>query len=132
MNDTKAENSLKDFNDLEFKPHPNSSGVMARFAFGPVEVQGSKKGDHRYEISVVANKGGDGGHYGNVEDNVYEVAMFHHGAYIPLQVSDDVLGWQTPEQITELMNQAQLNDFAWVCKLRGERVALRKELGLDN
>jgi len=132
MNDTKTENSLKDFNDLEFGDHPSGSGgVRAYLEFGPVEKEGKNEGKHRYSISVVANKNGNGSYYGNVEDDEYEVAMYHHGAWIPLSVSDDVLGWQSPAQVSKHMRDAQLNDFAWVTLLHSLREDHRKELGLD-
>ena len=131
MNDTKNETSLKDFNDLEFGDHPNGDGIRAYLEFGPVEKQGVNEGKHRYAISVVANKNGDGSFYGNVEDDEYEVGMFHHGAWIPLSVSDDVLGWQSPAQVSKHMRDAQLNDFAWVTLLHSLREDHRKEL-LDN
>jgi hypothetical protein len=72
--------------------------------------------------------------YGHIDDNTYEVAMWFQDrdTMLPLSVSDDVLGWQTPIDITRLMHQAQLNDFAWVTLLQNARDDFRKDLGLDD
>jgi hypothetical protein len=51
---------------------------------------------------------------------------------LPLSLGDDVLAWQTPDQVTRLMHQAHLNDFAWVTLLTNARIAHNKDLGLDN
>lgn len=37
----------------------------------------------------------------------YEVAMFHHDDMLRLSPHDEVLGWQTPEEIDTLLVQAQ-------------------------
>ena len=121
------ETKLKDFSDLEFRPHSNGGGIQAYLDFGPKDKKG-----YRFSISVVANKNGQGSHYGNVEDGEYEVGMFHHGAWIPLALGDDVLARQSSAQISKHMRDAQLNDFAWVCLLHNLRNDHRKELGLDN
>ena len=72
--------------------------------------------------------------YGHADDNTYEVAMWFQDrdTMLPLSKYDDVLAHQTPDQVTKLMHQAQLNDFAWVtilCALRNEH---RRDLGLDD
>lgn len=127
MNDTKDITSLPTFNDLVFQPHANvPDAVMAKMTFGH---------NDQFEISVVAmNKAGRqfGGLYGSVEDNQYEVALFHFDKMLPLSVSDDVLGWQSPVDITKLISTAILNDFAWVTLLYSLRNDHRKELGLDD
>ena len=127
MNDTKDIASLPTFNDLVFQPHANvPDAVMAKMTFGH---------NDQFEISVVAmNKASRqfGGLYGSVEENQYEVALFHFDKMLPLSVSDDVLGWQSPVEITKLIRNAILNDFAWVTLLYSLRNDHRKELGLDD
>ena len=77
---------LLDFSDLDFQPHRGSAdAVQARLDLG-----------NDLEISVVANKGEGRGLYGNVEDDLYEVAIYDNDGMIPLSVADDVLGWQSP------------------------------------
>jgi hypothetical protein len=122
----KKDITLPSFDDLEFQDHPNTpDGVQARLSFGH---------DDRFDISVVSMKGKEqqfGGLYGSVVDNTYEVALYHYNRMLPLSVSDDVLGWQTPTDITRLMRQAILNDFAWVTLLQEARDEWRRELDLD-
>jgi hypothetical protein len=115
MNDKKDKVTLPSFDDLDFKPHASHpSGIQARLKIGHKD---------RFEISVVAMNGDSsaigslGGLYGNALVDTYEVAMFHYDKMLPLAKYDDVLGWQTPDQITKLMHQAILNDFAWVTLL---------------
>ena len=90
----------KTFSDLVFNDHPNSSnGVIATLDLG-----------NNLEISVVAVKSGPtgaGSHYGSLEDKTYEVAVFHNNNMIPLSPFDDVRGWQTEDEITELMANLQ-------------------------
>jgi hypothetical protein len=128
-NDTK----LKGFNDLTFGQHggfADGKAVQARLSFGHRD----KNNQDQFTISVVQNIGDGDGLYGHADDNTYEVAMWFQDrdTMLPLSVSEDVLGWQTPVDITRLMHQAQLNDFAWVCLLTDARKELNKELGLDN
>ena len=128
-NDTKQ----KGFDDLNFKQHPffaKGTAVQAKLTFG------HRDKDNKYQltISVVQNQGNGTGLYGHADDNTYEVAMWFQDrdSMLPLSVSDDVLGWQTPVDITRLMHTAQLNDFAWVTLLQNARDDFRKDLGLDN
>ena len=122
----KKDITLPGCDDLVCQDHPNTpDGVQARLSFGH---------DDRFSISVVSMKGKEqqfGGLYGSVANNTYEVALFHYDRMLPLSVSDDVLGWQTPTDITKLMHQAILNDFAWVTLLQETRDEFRKELDLD-
>ena len=119
--------NLKGFDDLDFKPHAGFSdgkAIQAKLKFGSRD---------QFEISVVQNIGDGTGLYGDHSDNTYEVAMWFDGrkTMLPLGLSDDVLAWQTPLQVTQLMHQAQLNDFAWVTLLHSLRDDFRKELDLD-
>lgn len=119
---------LKSFDDLVFDQH-------AGFAKGKAIQAQLLLGDRdQFRISVVQNIGDGTGLYGYEKDGDYEVAMWYDGrdSMLPLAMSDDVLAWQTPDQITRLMHQAHLNDFAWVTLLHNIRDESRKELGLDD
>ena len=112
---------LLNFNDLDFKPHNNADGVQARLDLG-----------NGLEISVVANNDGGDGLYGNVSDDLYEVAIFDKNGMIPLSPSDDVVGWQSPAQVSILMAKAQVEGSIWVDQLIEDKAEWRKDLGLDN
>ena len=112
---------LLDFSDLDFQPHRGSAdAVQARLDLG-----------NDLEISVVANKGEGRGLYGNVEDDLYEVAIYDNDGMIPLSVADDVLGWQSPAQVSNHMRDAQLNGDAWVDLLKKLRKDYRDDLAVD-
>ena len=92
--------TIKNFSDLVFSDHPNSSnGVIATLDLG-----------NNLEISLVAVKSGAsafGSHYGSLENGTYEVAVFHNSNMLPLTPWEDVRGWQTEADITELMAELQ-------------------------
>ena len=128
----KNDQPLKGFDDLTFNKHAHCEGIQARLAFGS---------RNQFEISVVSNVFDGHGLYGNVDmcrdteqfdylNGTYEVAMWYDGrnSMLPLTAGDDVLAYQTPTQITKLMHQAHLNDFAWVCLLHNLRDERDKEL----
>ena len=121
----KNDQPLKGFDDLTFNKHAHCEGIQARLAFGS---------RNQFEISVVQNIGNGTGLYGHEDDNTYEVAMWYDGrnTMLPLSLYDDVLAGQSPSDITRLMHQAHLNDFAWVTLLHSLRDAHRKEMELDN
>jgi hypothetical protein len=113
--------NLKGFDDLCFQTHSvfaDGKARQARLKFGSRD---------QFEISVVQNIGDGNGLYGHADDNTYG-----RDTMLPLTLGDDVLGYQSPMEITRLMHQAHLNDFAWVCLLTDARKELNKELGLDN
>ena len=119
---------IKGFEDLDFKQHPGFSdgkAIQARLKFGSRD---------QFEISVVQNIGDGTGLYGHEDDGDYEVAMWYDGrkTMLPLGRGDDVLAGQFPADISRLMMQAHLNDFAWVTLLHDVRREHNKELGLDN
>ena len=95
---------MKTFDDLVFKDHPNTAdGLMCQLKLGD------------YTISVVTMKGDKdgsvfGGLYGSQPAGTYEVAVFGKSEMVPLSCADDVVGWQSPEQITHLMAQLQADD----------------------
>ena len=119
---------LRSFDDLVFDQHAgfaDGKAIQAQLVFG-------SRGQFR--ISVVQNIGNGTGLYGHERDGDYEVAMWYDGrdTMLPLSIGDDVLAGQLPDDITRLMHQAHLNDFAWVTLLHNIRDESRKELGLDN
>jgi hypothetical protein len=83
---------MKTFNDLEFGPHPTGlGGKIAQMDLG-----------NGYKISVV---GGGRGLYGDGE-TTFEVAMFNRmGEMITLGENDQVLGWQTIDEINEIIKK---------------------------
>ena len=128
-NDTK----LKGFDDLTFSQHggfADGKAIQAKLSFG----QRDKDNQDQFTISVVQNIGDGHGLYGHADDNTYEVAMWFQDrdTMLPLSKYDDVLAGQSPVDVTKLMHQAQLNDFAWVTLLHSLRGERDKELGLDN
>ena len=118
---------LRSFDDLVFDQHAgfaDGKAIQAQLVFG-------SRGQFR--ISVVQNIGDGNGLYGHEDGDTFEVAMWFDGrdTMLPLARFDDVLGWQTATDITRLMHQAHLNDFAWVTLLHNLRDESRKELDLD-
>lgn len=125
---TNTKTQLASFEDLEFKQHPcfpEGEAVQAKLKFG-------SRG--QFEISVVQNQGKGRGLYGHEDDNTYEVAMWfdNRNTMLPLSLYDDVLAGQSPVDVTRLMHQAHLNDFAWVTLLHNLRDEHRRELELDD
>jgi len=95
---------MKTFDDLAFAVHPTvDGGLMARLDLGD------------YQVSVVTMKGKKpqyGGLYGSQVDGTYEVAVFANtdsggSDMVHLSEWDDVLGWQSPEEITAIMAKIQ-------------------------
>lgn len=82
---------MKTFEDLKFKPHELSSDrVQAILDLG-----------NDIEVSVV----GGPGLYGNGK-TTFEVAAFYKtlGKFVKMPNGDDVSGWNTKEQVTEIIN----------------------------
>ena len=112
---------MLDFDDLDFQPHRHhDGGVQARLDFG-----------NGLEISVVACNDERRGLYGSVEEDLYEVAIFDKNGMIPLSPSDDVVGWQSPAQVSILMAKAQSEGSVWVDELIADKEEFRKDLVLD-
>ena len=89
----------KTFKDLKFEIHNNvTNGIQANLDLG-----------NGILISVVSMLGERplGGLYGNVHEGTYEVAVFHNNSMLPLSEYDDVVGWQTVDEITVLMSELQ-------------------------
>ena len=117
----------KTFSDLVFNAHANTpNGVQAKLDLG-----------NNLEISVVSmakREGSFGGLYGDVSEGTYEVAVFQSDTMIPLTSCDDVRGWQTEDDLNDLMSSLQGNpddiqDF--IDQLYLAKRALRLELDLD-
>lgn len=82
---------MKTFDDLVFKPHAIGRGaVQARLDLG-----------NDIEVSVV----GGNGLYGNGK-TTFEVAAFYKTLrkFVPMPDGDDVSGWNSKEQVTEIIN----------------------------
>jgi len=117
-------NNQKTFNDLVFNPHANvPNGIQVKLNLG-----------NDIEISVVSMRERDGeygGLYGDASEGTYEVAVFRNNDMLPLGAFDDVIGWQTEDEITELMSQLQgdgVNDF--IANLYITRDESREGLGV--
>lgn len=115
------------FGDLVFNAHAVvDNGVQAKLDLG-----------NGLEISVVSmlkRESSFGGLYGDVSKGTYEVAVFQSGSMLPLSPWDDVIGWQTEDEITELMNKLQGkqdNVYAFVDQLHLTKSEKRLDLGLD-
>ena len=122
MNNNTPMDELLNFNDLDFKPHANhNDAVQARLDLG-----------NGLEISVIAGIDGRQGLYGDLEEDLYEVAVFNDDGMIPLSPSDDVVGWQSPAQVSILMAKAQVEGSVWVDELIEDKAEFRKDLGLDD
>lgn len=113
--------SMLDFNDLDFKPHRHADGVQAVLDLG-----------NHFSISVVANNDEGKGLYGNVSDDLYEVAVFYKNDMAPLSPSDDVAGWQSPQQVSYIMAKIQSEGVYWLDELKESKKEYRKKLELDN
>lgn len=87
---------MKTFKDLEFKPHNNCKGG----------IQAIMEFPNGYGISVIQGK------YFYCNDNTYEVAVLKNGNLCyDTDITDDVLGYQTEEDITRIMKKLQTGDF---------------------
>lgn len=93
---------MKNFDDLKFTYDDSIRRWSASLTL-----------DNGYQFSVIAGKNDDyNPFYGRYPDT-YEVAVFNlDGNFVPLSVSDDVLGWQEPHRITSLMHQFEMDGKA--------------------
>ena len=85
---------MKTFNDIIFKTNPMGEdfGITSRTKF-----------DNGYEISVVKSPYTYGGDKG-----LYELAVFKDGEITyATPVTDDVIGYLRPEDVTEVMAKIQ-------------------------
>ena len=130
MNDSKIGTfyTIKDFVDLDFHAHrTTNNAIQAKLDLG-----------NGIQISVVAHKDNQpsfGGLYGDASKGTYEVAVFQNDDFVPLSTADDVLGWQTKDDINDLMSKLQGNpdkvgDF--IDGLHLAKSKMRSYLDLDN
>ena len=85
---------MKTFNDIEFKTSPmgDDFGIVSRTEF-----------DNGYEVSVVKSEYTYGG-----KDGLYELAIFKDGDICyDTPITDDVIGYLTTQEVTDLMEQIQ-------------------------
>ena len=85
---------MKTFNDLEFNEHPNLlGGVQARIQF-----------ENGYGASVVCTPHTYGGDKG-----LYELAVLDNDGHLTYatSVTDDVIGYLRPEDVTDVMEKIQ-------------------------
>lgn len=83
------------FKDLEFKPHPLSET-------DPTAIQAIAEFDNGYGVSVIR------GRYFYCNDKTYEVAILKDGSLCyDTPITDDVLGYQTKDQVTKIMKELQ-------------------------
>ena len=119
--------TIKNFSDLVFNTHANNpDGVQAILSLG-----------NDLSISVVSMKSKGtqyGGLYGDVTEGTYEVAVFHKNDMLPLGAFDDVIGWQTEDELTELMAnlQGDASDIdGFIQQMHEHRKSERADLDLD-
>jgi hypothetical protein len=85
---------MKQFKDLEFVPHAaGMGGVMSRIQF-----------DNGYGVSVVKSEYTYGG-----KDGLYELAVLDSDGNLTYatSVTDDVIGYLRPEDVTDVMAKIQ-------------------------
>ena len=92
--------TIKDFVDLDFNAHrTTNNAIQAKLDLG-----------NGIQISVVSHKDKQpsfGGLYGDASNGTYEVAVFQGNDFVPLNTCDDVIGWQTKDDINDLMSKLQ-------------------------
>ena len=84
---------MKTFSDLEFKQHPTIDGIQARIHF-----------ENGYGASVVKHEWSYGG-----KDGLYEIAVLDLDNQLTYEtsVTDDVIGYLTEDDVTEVLKQIQ-------------------------
>ena len=116
--------NLKNFSDLDFSADSDDlKTIRARLQLGD------------YTVSVVTSLGVQRGFsYGTLPSQTFEVAVFDaKGDFVPLSVADDVLGWQSMDQLNYLMAQLQADDVEhWAKVKRAEKLAWQRELDMED
>jgi hypothetical protein len=84
---------MKIFKDLEFIQHPSADGIVACIHF-----------DNGYGASVVRHEYSYGGNKG-----LYELAVLDSNSNLTYDtpITDDVIGWLRPEDVTEVLIKIQ-------------------------
>ena len=86
--------------------------------------------DNGYSFSVIAGDISDewSSPYGVYQNDTFEVAVFNSdGDWVPLSAYDDVLGWQSPSQLSLLMRQFSMDGKAHEDLLVAMREEYKKE-----
>ena len=125
---------MKLFKDIKFKAHKNT------YTKG---IQGTLDLGDGLELSVVQGEG----LYGSADDGDYEIAVFNTNenkhmvidgekvdmgsAFVPLGACDDVLGWQTPDEIDVILIEIQKDSQKFLEKKQEEKEKYREELLKD-
>lgn len=86
---------MKTFKDLQFIPH-SIEGIQAKEFF-----------NNGYGISVVKSSFSYGGNEGFYECAVLKGNKYSFRICYTTPITDDVIGWCTPEKVTEIMKQIQ-------------------------
>lgn len=83
----------KQFQDLQFKEHSYSSGIIAREVF-----------DNGYGVSVIRTESSYGG-----SEGLFEVAVVNAsgGINYTTPITDDVIGYLTEEEVSDIMRKVQ-------------------------
>ena len=115
--------NLKTFADLDFTADSDDlKTIRARLQLGD------------YTVSVVTSLGVERGFsYGTLPSLTFEVAVFDaKGDFVPLSVADDVLGWQSMDQLNYLMAQLQADDVeVWMANKMAEKLTWQREMDED-
>ena len=115
--------NLKNFSDLDFSADSDDlKTIRARLQLGD------------YTVSVVTSLGVERGFsYGTLPSQTFEVAVFDYkGDFVPLGVADDVLGWQSMDQLNYLMAKLQADDVEdWAKVKRAEKLAWQNDTEED-
>ena len=84
---------MKTFKDLKFKQHPSADGIISRITF-----------ENGYGASVVRHEYSYGG-----KDGLYELAVLDSDGHLTYStsVTDDVIGYLRPEDVTDVMAKIQ-------------------------
>ena len=103
---------MKTFEDLVFKPHPHAINLKEVYAKVPHidpyiqeifdSTQARMDFPNGYGISVLCGIV----FYSNGRDT-YEVGVLYQGYLIKYFTDDSVIGWQTKEQVSEIMKKIQ-------------------------
>ncbi len=88
---------MKEFKDLIFENKKNC------FSYGMMGYIAKMYFPNNYGVSVISG----GGAYTD-KDNPYEIAILYNGKLCyTTHITDDVIGYQTEEEVTEVMKQVQ-------------------------
>lgn len=88
---------MKNFNDLKFKPHPSGLGGKQAVMFF----------SNNYGVSVIT-----GAQWYSTGNDSYEVAILEgskedYSLCYSTDITDDVIGYQTHSEVTDIMKQVQ-------------------------